>query len=337
MDFDGAEIYFKEEPELVGKNYRHALARFESSTMIGMMTAGGEVLLNPPMDTVISVGDQVIVIAEDDDTIVLTNPPPSKAPTLIVKSDRGEAAGERTLLIGWNEKGANIIREMDGYVGNGSEVVVLSENPEIATLVAELQEGLQRQSATFMQGDTTERKTLMNAAPESFNHIIVLSDTGIDVQEADARTLITLLHLRNLAQEAGFDFSIVSEMLDIRNRALAEIARADDFIVSDKLISLLLSQISENKNLEKVFKDLFDPEGSEIYLKPIRDYVPIGEELNFYSLLEAAAARGETAIGYRIVALAHDADKAYGVVINPAKSGMIRFAAEDKIIVLAED
>src|SRR5262249_2056382 len=41
MDFDGAEIYFKEEPGLVGQTYRQALARFESSTMIGMFTANG--------------------------------------------------------------------------------------------------------------------------------------------------------------------------------------------------------------------------------------------------------------------------------------------------------
>ena len=29
MDFDGAEIYFKEEPALVGQTYRQALARFQ--------------------------------------------------------------------------------------------------------------------------------------------------------------------------------------------------------------------------------------------------------------------------------------------------------------------
>jgi voltage-gated potassium channel Kch len=256
---------------------------------------------------------------------------------LPVKPSSGPAAGERTLLIGWNDKGANIIREMDGYVGDGSEVVVLAERAEVGALVAALQEGLQRQSAQFIAGDTTDRATLINVAPATFHHIILLSDNTGDVQEADARTLITLLHLRNLADEAGRDFSIVSEMLDIRNRALAEIARADDFIVSDKLVSLLLSQISENKHLDKVFKDLFDPEGSEIYLKPVKDYVPVGQPLDFYALLEAAADRGETAIGYRIVALAHDAEQAYGVAMNPKKSQQVTFTAEDKIVVLAED
>ena len=62
-------------------------------------------------------------------------------------------------------------------------------------------------------------------------------------------------------------------MLDDRNRELAEVTEADDFIVSDKLLSLMLSQISENKHLKAVFADLFDPEGSEIYVKPAVDYV----------------------------------------------------------------
>ena len=62
-------------------------------------------------------------------------------------------------------------------------------------------------------------------------------------------------------------------MLDLRNRALAEVTRADDFIVSDRLTSLLITQISENKRLRPVFDDLFDPHGAEIYLRPSGEYV----------------------------------------------------------------
>ena len=40
-------------------------------------------------------------------------------------------------------------------------------------------------------------------------------------------------------------------MLDVRNRELAEVTQADDFIVSDKLVSLMLAQVSENKDLTR--------------------------------------------------------------------------------------
>jgi hypothetical protein len=107
--------------------------------------------------------------------------------------------------------------------------------------------------------------------------------------------------------------------------------------VSDKLISLLMSQVSENKYLMRVFEDLFDTDGSEIYLKPIGDYVKPGESMDFYTVLESAKRRGQTAIGYRLASLAHDSTKAYGINCNPVKNKSLTFTADDKLIVLAED
>ena len=126
-------------------------------------------------------------------------------------------------------------------------------------------------------------------------------------------------------------------MLDPRNRALAEVAQADDFIVGNRLIALLLAQVSENKELNAVFQDLFDPDGSEIYLKLASNYVTIGKPVNFYTVVEAARRRGEIAIGYRIKAQAGDASKSYGVRVNPPKSKTVTFAEWDRIIVIAED
>ena len=89
-------------------------------------------------------------------------------------------------------------------------------------------------------------------------------------------------------------------MLDVKTLALAEVTKADDFIVSDRLISLLLSQISERKALSSVFEDIFNNEGSEIYLKPAQNYVELNQEINFYTIVKSARKRNEVAIGYRI-------------------------------------
>jgi hypothetical protein len=173
---------------------------------------------------------------------------------------------------------------------------------------------------------------------KDYDHIIVLAyREHLEVQQADAKTLFTLLHLRDIEEQQGVDLNIVSEMLDDRNRELAEVTKADDFIVSDKLISLMLSQVSENKQLTEVFDTLFSSVGSEVYLRPAELYVTEGAALDFYTVLESAARKGETAIGYRVAALARSADAAYGVHINPSKTESITFAAGDKVIVLAED
>ena len=91
-------------------------------------------------------------------------------------------------------------------------------------------------------------------------------------------------------------------MLDLRDRALAEVARADDFIVSDRLISLMIARCRIEAPQRRL-QDLLDPEGSEIYLKPAGDYVALGEAVPFAAVIEAAR-RGEIAFGYRIAATA---------------------------------
>ena len=107
-------------------------------------------------------------------------------------------------------------------------------------------------------------------------------------------------------------------------------------MVSDKLISLMLSQISENKELAPVFQDLFDPEGSEIYFKPAEDYIQLGKPVTFYTVVEAARQRGEVALGYRLQAQANTPEVAYGVKLNPSKSQPVTFSEADRIIVLAD-
>ena len=173
-------------------------------------------------------------------------------------------------------------------------------------------------------------------AATTFDHVLVLSETTGRTQEmADARTTVTLLHLRDLGRIAGKRIPITSEILEIGNRDLATVAEADDFIVSNTLISLMVSQIAENPHLVRVFDELFDPEGYEIYLKPASDYVQPGEHA-FGVVCEAALRRGEIAIGYRHARLASDADAAFGVAINPSKLKRIGLGLEDKVIVLAE-
>ena len=338
LDFDGAEIYFKSEPALAGRSYREIIAAYEDSTVMGLMRGNGEVLINPPMDTAFSHDDQVIAIAEDDDTLVLRSDAGGGLPDTSALSHRERlpAAPERILILGWNGKAQAIIEELDNYVAPGSETIVICRQEGVRDVLLNLARRMQRQKVRFADGDITHAATLAAIKATTFEHVILLSYSDLPIQQADAKTLITLLHLRNLADAAGVRLSIVSEMMDLRNRALAQIARADDFIVSDKLVSLMMSQLSENANLDRVFRVLFSSEGSEIYIRPMTDYIRLGSTVDFYTVLEAAAARGETAIGYRLMKYADDKDHGYGVNVNPKKSEKHTFAENDMIVVLAE-
>jgi voltage-gated potassium channel Kch len=338
LDFDGAEIYFTQEPSLTGKTFRDAVFAFEDSAVFAIQHANGEVSVNPKMDLVLAEGDKIIAISEDDDTLKISGKTSFGIDTsAFSEGHSNETRQEKTLIMGWNARGTSIIRELDNYVAQGSSVMVVAESAEAEKMVSELRPQMKKQSLAFMSANTTERATFEAVKVTEYDHIIILCYPDMGIQEADAKTLISLLHLRNIAEQTGKRFSIVSEMLDIRNRALAEVTRADDFIVSDKLVSLMLSQLSENRNLKKVFDRLFEAEGSEIYLKSAANYIKPGKAVNFYTVLESAARRNEVAIGYRIHANASDHTKAYGVVVNPNKSAAVTFTEADRIIVIAED
>jgi voltage-gated potassium channel Kch len=338
LQFDGDEIYFQAEPKLAGKTYKDTLFAYDKSTIIGILTKDQKALINPPMNTVFNSGDSVIAISEDDDTIKLSGKTNFAIQEKFFNRMADKPASiERTLILGWNARGTRIIEELDNYVASGSEVMIVADGVDIADEIADLKQSLNKIKIVYQKGDINDKTTLVNLKTELYDHIILLSYTDIDVQESDAKTLICLLHLRNLSEKANKDYSIVSEMLDIRNRELGVVAKADDFIVSDNLISLMLSQLSENKDLKKVYDVLFEAEGSEIYLKPISRYVKTGEAVNFYTVLESAAQLNETAIGYRISSLSSDSDKHFGVTINPNKANTVKFSEDDFIIVVAED
>jgi voltage-gated potassium channel Kch len=352
LDYDGDEIYFKAEPALDGLSFADALFAFESSALIGIRSKEGIVRLNPPMTETFAPGDQAIVIARDLESVQIAKGAPLIDSSIMVPRPVSIAEPEKTLILGWNRRAPVIVRQLDRYAPLESRMMVLADVPGIEREIEAVRAALTRYSLEFRRGDTTDRATLESLEPERYQHIVVLCDSDhLDVQKADAKTLVTLLHMRDLEVRSGQNrYAIVTEMLDFRNRELAEITRVDDFIVSEKLTSLLIAQITENGDLQAVFTDIFDSEGSEIYLKPAGHYVQLGRPLSYWHVVDAARRRGEVAIGYHVSARSSgrgsgyhvamrgdDSDGAtFGVSVNPPKNTVVSFAADDRVIVIAE-
>jgi voltage-gated potassium channel Kch len=338
LDFSGDEIYFSRQPALAGRTFGDALLAFEDSSLIGISRDGGGLLLNPPMDTVLEAADELVVISADDDTIVLADHAITPTPGDIVDEGPLRRDPERTLILGWNRWALEIVRELDRYLAPGSETTVVCDRPEVAATLTTLAKGGMNARLAYRPGQTTSRSLLDSLDVDGYQHVILLGDADrLDAQRADARTLVTLLHLRDIASRSAQPFTIVSEMLDPRNGDLAKVAQADDFIVSDHLVSLYLTQVAEDKRLAAVFADILDAEHSEIYLRPVAGYVRPDTEIRFATIVEAARRRGQVAIGYRQRAAASDPARDYGVVVNPRKSEPVRLAPDDDVIVIAQD
>ena len=48
LNFSGSEIYFQAEPKLTGRTYGEALGAYDESSVIGLRTEKGKIILNPP-------------------------------------------------------------------------------------------------------------------------------------------------------------------------------------------------------------------------------------------------------------------------------------------------
>lgn len=333
FDFEGDEIYFHDEPRLASGTYGEALLGYEDCSVIGFAEADGRVRLNPPADTPLD-GRTLVVIAEDDSRLAGAADAVGRvAPGAVVAAPPRPEPPSRILVLGWNERAPSVVRELDEYASPGSRLSIVSEYGDPVVPV------LRNVEVDVRAGRTTDRATLESLDVAAHDQVIVLCYSDhLDVQRADARTLVTLLHLREIAARhpEGRRPAIVSEMLDDRNRALAQVAEVDDVIVSDEILSLILAQVSEEARLDAVFTDLLDADGSEIYLRPVAEYVALGGPVSYATVVDAARRRGETAIGYRDASAARDPAAAYGVRVNPPKSAVLHPDAADRVVVLAE-
>jgi voltage-gated potassium channel Kch len=329
LDFNGEDVLFAPMPGLSGRSFGDAQLCFDHCTLIGLRHADGRVELNPPMSTAVSGSDQIIVIARDEAQVEL-----GQGAARLVNRAQIAKPGEsetrprrRVLILGWNRNLPLIVRELDDYLAEGSYILVAAQGLTVTPELSELAANLADSTLEFRTCDTTDRLGLESVEPATFDNVIVLSYSDqLGNDEADARTLITLLHLREM-EKGGNRFSIVSEMQEEKNRALAAVTRVDDFIVSSRLTSLLLAQVAHNREVGPVFDDFFDSLGSELYLKPVARYVTPGP-LHYATVVEAARHLGEVALGFLCQGKLR---------LNPSRLDPVALGPEDRILVLATD
>lgn len=337
LDFAGDEFYVVGAPDLTGRAFAEVLRACPTSSVVGVVRPDGALRLNPPPTSVLGPGDRLVVIAQDDDTTVTTDEPAAFDEPVMVSRAPAAARPERILLLGWNGRAPHILRHLSHHVAPGSALHVVAHGDE--SLAAEVRDAAAQSrpalTVTFGPGDPTLPGTVNDLDLSEHDGVIVLGpDHGPGHDSPDDRTLVTLLLLRDRERTSGIPVRVVTEMTDDRNRALAPAGVGADFIVSGKLVGLLMAQISQNWHLAGLFAELLAPRGNAIHLKPAGDYVRAGRRASFATVVEAASRRGECALGYRSRGLAQvGAD--HGVRINPAKAEVRHWSADDEVIVLA--
>ena len=324
LDFDGDELYFENFPQLTGKTYGEAQLSFTSSTIIGVHTKNGDIRLSPNASDILNDGDDLIGIASDDSTFVVDGSPTGIQvhPAIPQTADKPE---RRIIIVGWSRLGPRVVKELDRF---GDEETTLEILVDPATDVEHLRSLLPANNLQIVIKPCGARpEELADLASTSpFDEVIVLGNRDqLSTEDADAHTLLTLLAFQEAVEEKGFgQVRIVAEMLEQRHGSLAQATGADDFIVSDELTSLMITQVSERKELLGVFQQLFDGEVASIEVVRA-DTCGAAQCRNFAEVVASAAAVGDSAIGYRMA-------KNGQVVLNPSKLTALHLSAEDEVI-----
>lgn len=325
FNFNGNELYFEKIPELSGKSFKEAIMSFANAIVVGLY-ADGQVKLNPRMDTVIGKDDEIVLLEMDDGAYKYHPIKTVDESKICNNSGVAAVANDHLIVLGSNSKLPTILAEYAKYVEDGTQVIIVDDDLDREKL------GEYDNLDIAVCADPITRELLCDFIKKDVNNILLLNDDSQDSESSDSQTLLRLILLRDIADKNNLNFSITTEMRSAENQRLATQARVDDFVIGSNFARLIMAQISENPKIIPLIEDLLDESGSEMYMKPIANYVSLGVPIDSYILAESAARKGEIYIGYRQNGIAKS-----DVVVNPCKDETIVFDACDQIVVIAEN
>lgn len=344
VGFDGCEFYFyKPKADISGKKYGDIVFHFDTCTVFGIRREDGTILINPLPDTNIEKGDDLVLIAEDDSAIkYLDQKLEVKSPEL-AQIPPLQKSIESQLIIGWSQKAATIIDEYSKYLIDGSNIIIVLEEieEEIKNIFVEIQNRHPGIKMKIVKADIHNQDNVEKLKPEQFDNIIILNPDGGDAELNDSETIASLLELRHYFKKLdkkNIKTQLITEVADSENIEIIQQAGVKDFLISNQFVSKMYAQCSEEPDVLRIYEDLFSPEGSEVYLKPINLFLSkIPESITFGELCAVALKRNETCFGVRIKSLEDDAEENHGIYINPEKGRVFKLKDEDMLITLAED
>ena len=192
--------------------------------------------------------------------------------------------------------------------------------------------------------DPLDINELKSLNPFRYDNVIILNKTEDDTEKVDSSAITILLQLRDIFKrheaETGSEVKtqLISEVSDSENLELISKTGVNDSIISTQMVSKIISQVAENHEILTVYDELFEDEGSEIYLKPIDLYFEkVPAKMTFAELMLVAQKRKEVLIGFRRSKDKNNVKENFGISINPDKNWVIDIDPSDRLIVLAED
>ena len=338
LSFEMSEFYFYEVPP--HKQFGELAFHFKDGIPIGIKDAQGQIEFIPAQERMTQEGEEVLLIARDDDYINFDETPlfhriqPMRPPISY------EVKPQRVLMIGWHYLAPSIFKACQLRLPRGSELTIaVHERPE--SLAHCLDITSEKIYIRHEPINPFSYQGLTSLEPFSFNTVILLSQSGQTETEEqmDADTLMLILLLKRLRDELppeAIRARVVTQLFRPENTQLIHADDPVDFLITSNVATMLLTQLSEEVDLLKMYALLFDEDRFRFSLKPIELYIhDLSEPIFFLELFCSAQSQGEVCVGFRSV-MPELAEPPYnGVLINPMKNKKYQFFSGDQVIVFS--
>jgi hypothetical protein len=331
----GHEVYFELEPRLEGLSFGEALYCYEQSTPIGIRAASGSVQICPPLETRIAEGDQVIAISANERSLAISLGQQVDVDRAGIQAAPPNARSpQRILVLGWNRRAPLLLEHLDALVAPGSTLMVVHGSIADAAATRHVLQSLTNVAVSFERISDGQPRLVEQLVSIGFDRIIVLSQPDADAPlDAAATTMAVAQQLRDSAWRSDRPFAIVAETADHPGLRARQWTSLDELLAIDRLVALMVAQITVRAERAAVFHELLDAEGAQFAWGAAELYVTPGAAVSFYTVVEAARRRGEVALGYR-ERRAQTLEPARRIVVNPDKRNAVRFSEGDQILVL---
>ncbi len=365
FSYDNSELYIEDSCDGVslldlgfeGKSFREISKKLDTSIALGIQKADGRIMLNPDYDdTIFEKGDRLVHLALDDNEIKVKQ---AEDKTEIygkaVTAQMNEEEPYHIIILGWSSAIKDIVIDINDFAMPGSTIKIVSdyencdtENKDIFDKLSNVEIEYINKSpyhweyvSDFLDQERKKSDVLKN----KITNILILCQNDVESEEADRRTAVLLLNLRTYLNKYDKEntINVTSEINQIEDQILLQSAEINDFVVGDEIANRIMVQVANNTDLYRVFTDLLNDDGSEFYLRDIKDYVDINEDFTFEFVSDVALEKHEIALGWiHYDENGQDVDVRMNPKCEPRcmsfKGGESRYFNEnDKLIVLAED
>lgn len=300
-----------------------------------------------------------ILVLGYDDTFIPTivelaryhaeaNPDPEKpncSITLLYRNkreDRVKASIEKLSRLDIDESGLEIrkLSSSHGTDGSGSSFNDIQIGSTIISF----------QSANSESFDLKTLEKVFLAG--NYGNVIVLSDHTSDGEDADTETLLTLLHLHTIAENASLGkyretikpFYITSEIQRMENVDLAINEYVSDYIIGWKFIASIQVQIAEDRRMYHILQDLLDSKGAGIQLVRAGSCIDFEgnrdkKRIDFDALICAFRTMEKPSDRMLLLGFIDDETKEY--VLCPKRDGegrrIVKLAPQDQLIAIQNE